>query len=223
MSQHLYSEVRAKAPLDYKTRKALLSHWSPRVAKAIVKACYPDFKGTYEQNLWLLTCSAAKSLNTAPIYGHGSYARQAKEKGILFLWPYSFEDTRLCGPSHYMYYILNWEHAKVNAILSGGGGWRRSSRLNAKYLVEALRLNKVYVALTDGVAMRKQGRKALDDAVKSQMMLTADNQIEFKAIAYGWTHLRKGKGTSPAVQEVKISPAAQALLDMDAEIQARRR
>ena len=139
MSQQLYSEVRVKAPLDYKTRKALLSHWNPRVAKAICHAIYPDFRGTYEQHLWLLTHKAAEGIDSSLIYkesGYTSYAREAKKKGVLFLWPYPrIEDGRLCGPSHYMYYILNWERAKVNAILSGGGGWRRSSRLNAKYLV----------------------------------------------------------------------------------------
>ena len=186
MSQQLYSEVRAKAPLDYKTRKALLSHWNPRVAKAICHAIYPDFRGTYEQHLWLLTYKAAEGIDSSLIYkesGYTSYAREAKEKGVLFLWPYPrIEDTRLCAPS------------------SGGGGWRRSSRLNAKHLVEALRLIKVYVALPDGAAARKERRKALEAAVKAQMMLTVDNQIEFKAIAYGWTHLRKEKSTSSAAQ-----------------------
>ena len=222
MSQQLYSEVRVKAPLDYKTRKALLSHWNPRVAKAICHAIYPDFRGTYEQHLWLLTHKAAEGIDSSLIYkesGYTSYAREAKKKGVLFLWPYPrIEDGRLCGPSHYMYYILNWERAKVNAILSGGGGWRRSSRLNAKYLVEALRLNKVYVALPNGEAARKQRRQALDAAVKAQMMLTVDNQIEFKAIAYGWTHLRKEKNPST----VSTSPAAEAIVRMDVQIQARR-
>ena len=41
------------------------------------------------------------------------------------------------------------------------------------------------------IKLRKQRRKALKACVKAQMMLTPDNQDEFKIIAYGWTHLRK--------------------------------
>ena len=205
----LYTEVRAKMPLSHKQRKALLSHWSPRVAKAIVKKCYPDFRGTYEQNLWLLTRIAAKQADpSVGVENCTSYAREASEKGILFLWPYPrIEDKRICCPSHYMYYILNWKNAEVNAIL--GNVVRRSQRLNAKYLIEALRLIKVYMDLPDAPSRyfddpepspvpsaaydkaRITRRKALKAAVKAQMMLTLENSIEFKVIAYGWTHLRK--------------------------------
>jgi len=193
---YLYAEVRAKAPLPYKQRKALLSHWSPRIAKAICCSVYPDFKGTYEQHLWLLTQKAVDGGGNSLIYmggGSSSYAREAREKGVLFLWPYAIEDTRLCGPSHYLYYVLNWERARVNAILAGAS--RCSLRLNAKYLTEALNLKTVYGALCraaiSGDKARKQRRRALETLVKKQMMLTAHNDIEFKVIAYGWTHLRK--------------------------------
>jgi hypothetical protein len=189
----LYAEVRAKAPLPYKQRKALLSHWSPRIAKAICRSVYPDFRGTYEQHLWLLTYRAAGSLDSGLCYaatGSTSYAQEARQKGILFLWPYPrIEDTRLCGPSHYLHYIVRYERPRVNAILAGAS--RYSERLNAKYLTEALRLSKVYGALPSGPATLKERRKALNAAVKAQMMLSAENNIEFKAIAYGWTHLRK--------------------------------
>jgi len=201
----LYTDVKAKAPLDYKTRKALLSHWSPRIAKAICRSVYPDFRGTYEQHLWLLTLKAAEGPAVQP--GYTSYAEEARQKGILFLQPYQrIEDTRLCSPSHYLHYILRYERSQVNALLAGAD--RCSARLNAKYLTEALRLNEVYAALpitpsrrfdeddpatpsAADIKLRLMRRKALKAAVKAQMMLTAENQIEFKAIAYGWTHLRK--------------------------------
>ena len=201
----LYADVKAKAPLDYKTRKALLSHWSPRIAKAICRSVYPDFRGTYEQHLWLLTLKAAEGPAVQP--GYTSYAEEARQKGVKFLWPYQrIEDTRLCSPSHYLHYILRYERSQVNALLAGAD--RCSARLNAKYLTEALRLNEVYAALPTtpsrrfdeddpatpsaaDIKLRLMRRKALKAAVKAQMMLTADNQIEFKAIAYGWTHLRK--------------------------------
>jgi len=201
----LYADVKAKAPLDYKTRKALLSHWSPRIAKAICRSVYPDFRGTYEQHLWLLTLKAAEGPAVQP--GYTSYAEEARQKGILFLQPYQrIEDTRLCSPSHYLHYILRYERSQVNALLAGAD--RCSARLNAKYLTEALRLNEVYAALpitpsrrfdeddpatpsAADIKLRLMRRKALKAAVKAQMMLTAENQIEFKAIAYGWTHLRK--------------------------------
>ena len=212
----LYADVKAKAPLDYKTRKALLSHWSPRIAKAICRSVYPDFRGTYEQHLWLLTLKAETTEPTSSIYcpggGYSTYAKEAKEKGILFLWPYPrIEDTRLCGPSHYLHYIVRYERSQVNALLSGGCIYRYSERLNAKYLTETLRLHDVYCALqrtakntwrrfdddesatpsSAEIKARLMRQKALNALVKSQMRLTAANQIEFKAIAYGWTHLRK--------------------------------
>jgi len=213
MSTTLYANVKAKAPLDYKTRKALLSHWSPRIAKAICRSVYPDFRGTYEQHLWLLTHKAETTEPTSSIYcpggGHSTYAKEAKEKGILFLWPYpQVEDTRLCGPSHYLHYIVRYERSRVNALLSGGCIYRYSERLNAKYLTETLRLHEVYFALPRApwrrfdddesatssaadIKARLKRQTALNALVKSQMRLTAHNQIEFKAIAYGWTHLRK--------------------------------
>ena len=190
---YLYAGVRAKPALDYKTRKALLSHWSPRVAKAICRAVYPDFKGTYEQHLWLLTLKAAEGPPAVP--GYTSYANEAREKGVLFLWPYKrIEDTRLCGPSHYLYYILSLPQPQRSAILAGTA-CRHSTRLNAKYLAEALHLNTVYMDLVDAVIPGDKGRKlrrrALNNVIKKQLMLTVDNQTEFKVIAYGWTHLRK--------------------------------
>ena len=183
----LYAEVRAKPELDYKTRKALLSHWSPRVAKAICHAVYPDFRGTYEQHLWLLTHKAAQ--------GASVYAREAEQKGVKFLWPYQYTSMLLCGPSHYLYYVLRWERPQVNVIL--GGPSRYSVRLNNRHLSEALLLNEVYMALCrerkEGFEGRQERNRALEAAVKKQMMLSADNLIEFKAIAYGWTHLREAR------------------------------
>ena len=85
---------------------------------------------------------------------------------------------------------------------------RRSLRLNEKYLAEALRLYKVYSSMPfpksqrfddpeppppspAAIKLRKKRSLALREAVKAEMMLSAENLIEFKAIAYGWTHLRK--------------------------------
>jgi len=232
----LYAAVKAKKPLDYKTRKALLSHWTPKIAKAICRIVYPDFRGAYEQHLWLLTHNAAETEPTSSIYcpgGYSSYAKEAKEKGVLFLWPYArIEDTRLCGPSHYLHYIVRCERSKINAILAGPS--RCSVRLNAKYLTETLRLHEVYTALprywrpygvaesaplsAAAVKMCKDRSEALGRLVNSQMMLTGDNLNEFKAIAYGWTHLRKE--TAPPTNS--LSPAAQEIARMDAELQARR-
>ena len=207
-NQVLYAHVKAKAPLDYKTRKALLSHWSPRIAKAICRSVYPDFRGTYEQHLWLLTLKAAESVTEPKPTGWTTYAWEAKEKGVKFLWPYKrIEDTRLCSPSSYLHYILRYERSRVNALLAGA--YRCSARLNAKYLTKALRLHDVYAALPEipsryfdddeeeqkpsaaDIKLRLMRRKALKAVVKAQMMLTPDNQDEFKIIAYGWTHLRK--------------------------------
>lgn len=204
----LYADVKAKAPLDYKTRKALLSHWSPRIAKAICRSVYPDFRGTYEQHLWLLTLKAAESATEPKPTGWTTYAWEAKEKGVKFLMPVKrIEDTRLCSPSHYLHYIVQYERPLVNALLAGA--YRCSERLNKKYLTKALRLHEVYAALPEicsryfdddeeeekpsaaDIKLRLMRRKALKAVVKAQMMLTPDNQDEFKIIAYRWTHLRK--------------------------------
>jgi len=206
----LYAEIRAKIPLSYKQRKGLLSHWSPRIAKAICRTVYPDFRGTYEQHLWLLTHKAAEGATGAKPTGWTTYAWEAKEKGVLFLWPYKrIEDTRLCSPSHYLHYIVRYEQPRVNALLAGA--YRCSARLNAKYLTKALRLHEIYEALPEtrshyfnedededppppsaaDIKLRRMRHKALKAVVKAQMMLTPDNQDEFKIIAYGWTHLRK--------------------------------
>ena len=204
----LYAEIRSKAPLSYKERKGLLSHWSPRIAKAICRTVYPDFRGTYEQHLWLLTHKAAESATEPKPTGWTTYAWEAKEKGVKFLLPVKrIEDTRLCSPSHYLHYIVQYERPLVNALLAGA--YRYSERLNKKYLTKALRLHEVYAALPEirsryfdddeeeekpsaaDIKLRLQRRKALKAVVKAQMMLTPDNQDEFKIIAYGWTHLRK--------------------------------
>lgn len=207
----LYAQVRTKPALDYKTRKALLSHWSPRIAKTIVKKCYPDFRGSYEQNLWLLTLTAA---NQADLYStHTSlYTQEAREKNILFLWPYpNMEDTRLCGPSHYMYHILKWGNAEINAILTNSP--RQSERLNIKYLIKALCLTKIYRELPSDASAANERRKALKAIVKTQMMLSAQNNSEFKIIAYGWTYLRNQRPFS-----MGTSKASQALAEIDAQI-----
>jgi hypothetical protein len=199
MATQLFATVRAKAPLPNAQRKALLSHWSPRVAKAIARSLYPDFRGTYEQHLWLLTHKAAEGTST--------YAREAREKGILFLQPYRMEDTRLCGTSHYLYYVLKWQTQQVNELLAVST--RCSERVNKKHLAEALRLYAVYTALpvprsqrfddpepaassvnaAASVKARQERKQALNATVKVQMMLTTKNMNRFKVIAYGWKHL----------------------------------
>jgi hypothetical protein len=187
----LYLEVRAKPALDYKTRKGLLSHWSPKIAKAICLSIYPDFKGTYEQHLWLLTHKAAETEPTSSIYcpggGYSTYAKEARDKGVLFLWPYErIDDTRLCGPSHYLYYILRWERPQVDAILAGPS--RFSSRLDKKYLAKALSLHSFYKSLPYVPETRNERQKALNAAVKAETRCSGQSQIKFKIIAYGWKH-----------------------------------
>ena len=233
MSTTLYADVKARAPLPYKQRKLLLSHWSPRIAKAVCRSVYPDFRGTYEQHLWLLTLKAAESATEPKPTGWTTYAWEAKEKGVMFLQPYPrIEDTRSCSPSHYLHYIMRYEGSRINALLAGA--YRCSARLNKKYLTKALRLYEVYAALPEtrsryfdddenppppsaaDIKLRRMRRKALKASVKAQLMLTADNLVEYKAIAYGWTHLRN-KAPTP----VSSSPAAQAIARMNAQIQAR--
>lgn len=235
----LYADVKAKAPLDYKTRKALLSHWSPRIAKAICRSVYPDFRGTYEQHLWLLTHKAAESATEPKPTGWTTYAWEAKEKGVKFLLPVKrIEDTRLCSPSSYLHYIVQYERPRINALLAGA--YRYSERLNKKYLTKALRLHEVYSALPTApsrrfddddedaprpppsaaaIKLRLEKRKALNACIKAQMMLTADNLDEYKIIAYGWTHLRKQAPQAPVAKST--CAAAQALAAIDAVIQAR--
>ena len=190
----LYAEIRAKAPLCCKQRKALLSHWNPRVAKAICRSIYPDFRGNYEQHMWLLTHKAAEGVDSSLLYSPGeytSYAREAKEKGVLFLWPYHYENTRLCGPTHYLYYILGWNREQVRAILHPTPRVR-SMRLDAKYLTEALRLMEEYHSIADaakpGPKGRMERRVALNRAVKVQTML-GPSIAQFQRIAYGWMHV----------------------------------
>lgn len=233
MSTTLYADVKAKAPLPYNQRKLLLSHWSPRIAKAVCRSVYPDFRGTYEQHLWLLTLKAAESATEPKPTGWTTYAWEAKEKGVMFLQPYPrIEDTRLCSPSSYLHYIVRCERSKINALLAGA--YRCSARLNAKYLAKALRLHEVYAALPEirsrrfddedeeekpsaaDIKLRLMRRKALNACVKAQMMLTADNLDEYKIIAYGWTHLRK---QAPVAKST--CAAAQALAAIDTVIQAR--
>jgi hypothetical protein len=100
---------------------------------------------------------------------------------------------------------VRYERERINELLAGPS--RCSVRLNAKYLTETLRLHEVYTALpyywrpygvaesaplsSSAIKMRKDRHMALNACVKAQMMLTADNLVEYKAIAYGWTHLRK--------------------------------
>ena len=230
----LYAAVKAKKPISSHNRKALRSHWSPKIAKAICRIVYPDFQGTYEQHLWLLAHKAAEAATEPKPTAWTTYAWEAKEKGILFLMPYPrIEDTRSCSPSHYLHYIVRCERSKIDAILAGAS--RCSARLNAKHLTEALRLYEVYAALPSSpplrfdededkprapsaadIKLRKQRRLALNAAVKAQMMLTADNLAEFQAIAYGWTHLRK-----QAPVPKSTCAAAQAIAAIDAVIQAR--
>lgn len=193
-TNQLFATVRAKAPLPYAQRQSLLSLWRPRIAKAIARSLYPEFRGTYEQHLWLLTLKAAETAGESKPEGYTTYAWEAKEKGVLFLQPVKrMEDTRLCGPSHYLYYILDWKAPQVNAILAGAT--RRSERINKKHLATALRAWDVYMALCDkntpGLKGKKERRRALDFSIKTEMMLTVKNVCRFKVIAYGWTHLEQ--------------------------------
>jgi len=193
-TNQLFATVRAKAPLPYAQRKSLLSLWSPRNAKAIARSLYPEFRGTYEQHLWLLTLKAAEGEGNNGSGTYTTYAQEAKDKGVLFLQPVKrIEDTRLCGPSHYLYYILNWKQPQVNALLAGAT--RYSERLNKKYLEKALRAAAAYDVLCDkrtpGLKGKKERKRALDLSVKLQMMLTVKNNCRFKVIAYGWTHLEQ--------------------------------
>ena len=101
VNAELYAEIRSKKPISSHNRKALRSHWSPKIAKAICRIVYPDFQGTYEQHLWLLAHKAAADAVEPKPTGWTTYAWEAKEKGILFLMPYPrIEDTRSCSPSH---------------------------------------------------------------------------------------------------------------------------
>ena len=154
--------MKAKAPLAYTQRKLLLSHWSPRIAKAVCHSVYPDFLGTYEQHLWLLTLKAAESATGPKPMGWTTYAWEAKEKGVMFLQPYPrIEDTRTCSPSHYLHYIMQCEQSKINALLAGA--YRCSARLNAKYLAKAPRSMRSTPCprLLLGALMRMRMRKSL--------------------------------------------------------------
>lgn len=166
-------------------RKAIQSHWSPRVAKAICRIIRPDFKGDYEKALLLLTEMATKTSDPTLLPGNEgftSYAREAREKGVLFLWPYHYTDTRVCNPSHYMYYILNCERAQVNALLAPPR--RLSDRLNAKILKVAFQKHE---ALMEFDRKDKVGyRRAMDEFVKAKTMLTLTNANTFERVAYGW-------------------------------------
>ena len=177
--------------LTYKQRTAIKSHWSPRVARAICRSIYPDFRGNYDQNLHMLAKRAAESRDPTLLPGNEgftSYAREAREKGALFLWPYHYTDTRVCNPSHYLYYILNWERAQVNALLATPR--RLSERLNATMLKEAKRLTDVYHALCDehkpGIKGAQERRRGLNAVVKAKLMLSYENARTYEREVYGW-------------------------------------
>jgi len=212
MSTQLFTEVRAKTPLPYAQRKSLLSLWRPRIAKAIARSMYPDFRGTYEQHLWLLTLKAAEGEGNNSSGTYTTYAQEAKDKGVLFLQPVKrIEDTRLCGPSHYLYYILKWEREQVNALLSPE--MRRSSRLLKKYLIDAVIAFDAYRDLCyeakPGIKGKQERRRALNTSVNKQMML-GSALVYFQHLAYGWKHLTTAVGGS------------REILEMDTSIQARR-
>jgi hypothetical protein len=212
MATQLFATVRAKTPLTHEQRQALLSHWSPRVAKAIARSLYPDFRGTYEQHLWLLTLKAAEGTGNTGSGTYNLYVQESREKGILFLLPVKrIEDVRLCGPSHYLYYILNWEREQVNALLSPE--MRRSPRLLKKYLIDAVLAFHAYRDLCyeakPGIKGKQERRRALNTSVNKQMML-GSGLVYFQQLAYGWKHLTTAVGGS------------RPILEMDTSIQARR-
>ena len=62
--------------------------------------------------------------------------------------------------------------------------------------------------------------KALTAFVDAQALLTLDELINFKHIAYGWTHIHKDD--PGASFSWGPSPASKSLALMDAQIQARR-
>lgn len=166
-------------------RKAIQSHWSPRVARAICRSIYPDFRGNYDQNLHMLAKRAAETSDPSLLPGNEgftSYAREAREKGALFLWPYHSTSSLLCNPSHYLYYILNWKQAQVNALLAPPR--RLSERLNAKMLKVVFQKHK---AIMEFDMKDKVGyRRAMDEFVKARLMLTLPNANTFERVAYGW-------------------------------------
>lgn len=211
MSTQLFTEVRAKTPLPNAQCKALLSHWSPRVAKAIARSLYPDFRGTYEQHLWLLTLKAAEGTGNTGSGTYNLYAQEAREKGILFLLPVKrIEDVRLCGPSHYLYYILKWEKQQVNALLSPEK--RRSQRLLTKQLIATVLSFRAYRDLCyeakPGIKGAQERRRALNACVGKQIML-GPALVYFQQIAYGWRHTTAVGGS-------------REILEIDTQVQARR-
>jgi hypothetical protein len=211
MSTQLFTEVRAKTPLPHAQRQALLSHWRPRVAKAIARSLYPDFRGTYEQCLWLLTLNAAEGTGNTGSGTYNLYAQEAREKGILFLLPVKrIEDVRLCGPSHYLYYILKWERERVNALLSPE--LRRSQRLLKKYLIDAVLAFRAYRDLCydakPGIKGAQERRRALNTCVGKQITL-GPALVYFQQLAYGW------RGTTAV-------GGSREILEIDTQVQARR-
>jgi len=67
---------------------------------------------------------------------------------------------------------------------------------------------------------REVRNQALTAFVDAQALLTLDELINFKHIAYGWTHIHKDD--PGASFSWGPSPAAKSLALMDAQIQARR-
>jgi hypothetical protein len=171
-------------------RKAIRVNWPPSILKRVVRHLLPDmyrYRPTYDQNIWILWQFAVRS---------GRYPWAVEDHEAIFTDRYRDGKKReAMTPMQYMGTVRQrtreeaWEICYIRC--------RCSTRLNDKYLAEALRLRGVYrtlcrsappsrrfdeAELPETPCARKERTKVLDLLVKTIQQLSERNREKYNAV-----------------------------------------
>lgn len=190
-----FDAMEAALKLHPKCREAIRVNWPSSILKRVVRHLLPDmyrYRPTYGQNIWILWQFAVRS---------GRYPWAVQDHEAIFTDRYRDGKKReAMTPMQYMVTVRQrtyeeaWEVCHIRC--------RCSTRLNDKYLAEALRLRKIYHELCrrappsrrfddsdpkphetpESIRARQERNKALGLLVKTVQQLSDRNRERYNAL-----------------------------------------
>ena len=190
-----FDAMEAALKLHPKCREAIRVNWPSSILKRVVRHLLPDmyrYRPTYDQNIWILWQFAVRS---------GRYPWAVQDHEAIFTDRYRDGKKReAMTPMQYMGTVRQRTYKEALEVCYIR--CRCSTRLNDKYLAEALRLRKVYRELCrsappsrrfddsdpksletrEVVRARNKRTKALDLLVKTVQQLSERNRERYNAL-----------------------------------------
>ena len=184
-----FDAMHSALKLHQKCRKAIRVNWPSSILKRVVRHLLPDmyrYRPSYDQNIWVLWQFAVRS---------GRYPWAVEDHEAIFTDRYRDGKKReAMTPMQYMGIVRQrtyeeaWEICHIRC--------RCSTRLNDKYLAEALRLRGVcrrappsrrfdeaeLPETPEVVRARKERTKVLDLLVKTVQQLSDRNRERYNAV-----------------------------------------